>query len=265
MQIIKYKWENWSPHLVLKGEGQTEKMAIMGNDMDFTLGKRLCAGFHKEGKHFPCRNRRETEDKICNECKLEDDYFFCIRCDGSQCINPRKREECEENFYYLYLAAFDSLLKVGISYERRIMERLVEQGADFGAKIARVKDGKLVRAMEQQIRKEINITDRITGRQKHGALFCNPNTAIGNIVKAVTALKSNGFAKRMISPEIYDLRGYYNLQNVLSVPEEMQTAEGTRIKGRAIATKGNLIVLQNSNRLFSLNAHDLIGREVIGI
>lgn len=143
------------------------------------------------------------------------------------------------------------------------MERLVEQGADFGAKIARVKDGKTVREVEQQIKKEINIADRITGRQKHTALFCNPNTAMTNILRAVTALRSNGFARHMISPEIYDMREYYKLQNVFSAPEEMQLAEGTRIEGHAVAAKGNVIVLQNRSKFLSINAHDLIGREVV--
>ena len=262
MQIIKYKWENWIPHLVLKDEGLMKKMPLTGNDISFTLGKRMCIGFYREGKHFPCKNNRETDDKNCNECKLEDDYFFCIRCDGSQCINPKKRDECEDNFYYIYLAAFDSLLKVGISYEYRIMERLVEQGADFGAKIARVKDGKLVREMEQKIRQEINITDRITGRQKHGALFCDPNNAMRNILKAVTALKSNGFAKHMISPEIFDLREHYNLHNILTAPEQLEMSEGTKVKGHAVATKGNLIIFRDENKFYSMNAHDLIGREI---
>ncbi len=262
MQIIKYKWENWRPHFILRDEDALEKLALLGSDVSFHIGKKLCTGFVRDGKHSPCKNRRETED-MCNECKLEDEYFFCIRCDGSECINRKKRDECKKNYYYIYLAAFGPLLKVGVSHEFRLLERLVEQGADFGAKIARVQDGKLVRAMEQEIKKEIKIADRITGEQKFSTLFGNPNVAVANIYRAISLLKTNGFAKHLSGPEVYDLREYYNLQNVMSQPQEMAVQEGLDIAGRVVSAKGNLIILQKEKMFFSVNAHRLVGREII--
>jgi len=95
---------------------------------------------------------------------------------------------------------------VGISYERRILERLVEQGADMGAKIGIVQDGKLARIVEQKIRTELNICDRVTGNEKHNMLFGNPNTAAINIFNAYTKLRSNGLSDYLITPEIYNLQ-----------------------------------------------------------
>ncbi|MBI4170713.1 MAG: DUF2797 domain-containing protein [Candidatus Aenigmarchaeota archaeon] len=263
MQIIKYKWQDWSPHFVVRDGGELKKMDLLGKDINFRIGKNICTGFMRDGKHFPCKNRREVVDSICNECKPEDDYFFCIRCDGSECINRKKRDECQENYYYIYLAAFGHMLKVGISHEFRLLGRLVEQGADFGAKIARVQDGKLVRAMEQQIKKEINVVDRITGEQKFSTLFGNPNIAVANIFRAVSLLKTNGFSQHLIGPEVYDLREYYNLQNVLLQPQETAVHEGLDIDGRVVSAKGNLIILQKEKMFFSVNAHRLVGREIL--
>jgi hypothetical protein len=177
-------------------------------------------------------------------------------------LNERKRQECLASHYNIYLAAFDSMLKVGISHEHRLMERLVEQGADFGAKIARMQDGKLVRAIEQRIKKEINIEDRLTGEQKNEVLFGNPNVAVGNITRAVSVLRSNGFSKYMTGLEIFDLRSYYHLHNVFSQPKIMEIKEGAEIKGRVAAAKGNLIIFQNNENFFSVNAHRLIGRMI---
>ncbi len=262
MQVIKYKWQDWKPQLIVRSDGGTEKIPLIDNEIRLTIGKKICIGFTRDGRSYPCRNGSETEDWMCNGCKLEDDYYFCVKCDGSQCINEKKRSECEKNSYFVYLAAFDSMLKVGISHEFRLMERLVEQGADFGAKIARVRDGKLVRSMEQQIKKEIDIADRVTGEQKHKMLFGNPNISVASIFRAIALLRSNGFAKHMISPEIYDLRQYYGLNKVASYPAELRVEDGTKIHGTAVSAKGNIVIVKNGPGFFSFNAHRLLGREI---
>ena len=263
MQVVKYKWQNFKPLFVAKDGAETKKIGLLGNDIRFRVGKKTCMGYTKDGKSRPCRSSRETEGTMCDECRLEDDYYFCIRCDGLSCINQKKREECSANHYYIYLAAFGPLLKVGISHEFRVMERLVEQGADFGAKIARVRDGKTVRAMEQQIKKEINIADRVTGDQKQTALFCDPNISVKSIFHAISLLRGNGFGKHITSPEIYDLRVHYRLENVLAQPEQIEITEGVEINGSAVSAKGNVVIINNRGSFFSFNAHRLLGREII--
>ena len=262
MQIIKYKWEDWKPQLVVKDESKTIKMPLMEMKISCKIGKKMCIGFFRDGKHYLCRGQRSAEDRQCNECRLEDDYFFCIRCDGSSCTNPKKRDECKKNYYYIYLAAFDSVLKVGISYERRIMERLVEQGADFGAKIARVQDGMAVRQIEQRIKKEVNLVDRLTGTQKNKMIFGNPNASIASIFKAINALRSNGTAKYLIQPEIYDMRQYYGLENIMSRPREISVEDDMNIDGKVVAAKGNLLIIQEKKDFMSINAHSLLGRHI---
>lgn len=265
MQAIKYKWfvsrEHAEPFLIFRNGLGLERMQLLGQGLAVTIGKKTCIGYQKDGRHFPCPHSRILDfGWNCNECRLNDDYFLCMRCTGEECINLKQRAECKELIYYIYLAAFGGLLKVGISLERRIMERLVEQGADLGAMIALVKDGKEVRLVEQQIAKELNITDRIRGAQKHGLIFGNPNAAAINIFNAIQRLRQTGM--KMINPEIYDLRPYYRLHNVLADPQRVDVSDGCKISGSVVAAKGNILIMENQGGFYSLNSHELIGREL---
>ena len=262
MQITNYKWVNWKPVFNIHNERVFSRMELFNEKISIKLGKKTCIGFFKDGKYSPCPEKKEVEhDRHCDSCKIKDDFFQCVKCRG-ECINPKRRPECEKNNYYVYLAAFDSLLKVGISYEYRLMERLVEQGADFGASIAFVKDGKNVRNVEQKIKNYLGIEDKIAGKDKHKALFGDPNAAAENIMNAINKLKGNGF--NLIRPEIYDLRKYYKLENVLLDPEKIDIREGTDVSGSIVAAKGNILILKN-NGFFSMNAHDMVGREIQSI
>ncbi len=263
MQIVKYKWINWKPFIIAK-DITMKAIPLFDNRISFIVGERRCTGFFKEGRHFECPEKRRVEfDYHCNECRLNDDFSLCIRCDGSQCINMRRRGDCKNEKYIVYLAAFNSILKIGISNEFRLMERLIEQGADIGAKVAAVQDGKAVRSIEQTMRKHLCIVDRVGGREKHDMLFGNPNTASINIFNAINKLRNNGFNEYLISPEIHDLRGYYRLQNVISSPEMIEIKENTKIEGDVVAAKGNIMVLKNpAHKFYSVNTHELIGREI---
>lgn len=267
MQIVKYKWDisglHGQPFLFLRNESKIEKMKLFDEDLKIKIGKRHCIGYTKNGKQISCpKNREVNDEKICKECALNDDFFLCMKCDGSMCINESQRESCKKNKYFIYLAAFDKALKVGISYEFRLMERLIEQGADLGAKIGVIKDGMIVREVEQKIKKELNIIDRLTGQQKHGHLFGSPNTAALNISNAYRKLKFTELSKYLVTPEIFNLQETYRLGQLKSKPVLIHPSEGTVIKGSVKAAKGNLIVFEGENELFSVNAHSLIGSKI---
>ncbi|MCX6815448.1 MAG: hypothetical protein NT120_01170, partial [Candidatus Aenigmarchaeota archaeon] len=61
----------------------------------------------------------------------------------------------------------------------------------------------------------------------------------------------------------YDLRNYYRLINVTYGPKILSLKDEMKIEGTCVAAKGNIIVFKNDNHLFSINAHDLIGRELV--
>lgn len=267
MQVVKYKWEtnqiHGEPFLFVREGGAIIKLKLFGEKMNMKVGKKHCIGYTKGGRHSDCPNMRLVDnERVCRECALNDDFFFCMKCTGEECINEPQRPACIENKYYIYLAAFSSILKVGISQEYRILERLIEQGADMGAKIGLVRDGKLARELEQRIRNDLNIQDRVSGLEKQKMLFGNINVAAVNIFNAFTKLRSNGYSEYLIGPEIYNLQSVYRLSSVSHMPSYKTLTENCIINGNVVAAKGNIIVAENESSLFSIDANKLIGCDV---
>ena len=251
---------NLEPFLFARDGNAVTKIKLFDERIGMTIGKKYCIGYSKNGRHFDCPKARTVDnEKVCRECALSDDFFLCMKCTGEECINEDQRPSCIENKYFIYLAAFNSMLKVGISYQFRIMERLIEQGADMGAKIGLVKDGKTAREIEQKIGRELNIIDRMSGIDKQKMLFGNINVAAMNIFNAYNKLKSNGLSSYLINPEIYNLQGIYRLSEVKQMPSPFDLREGARIEGDILAAKGNIVVIKNGSGLFSVNASKLLG------
>ncbi len=247
--------------MILKNDKEHE-IDLFSEPIDIEIGKLCCIGFRKNGKLFPCVNKNEIPSGWqCPDCIKKDDYAHCIRCDGSTCFNPEQRPGCMKNDYYIYLAAFGDLLKVGLSFKFRSLQRFVEQGADFAARIAHLKDGRVARKLEQHIAKTLNTIDRVKGTQKFDQLFKDPCESMKNITNAIDMLKENNI-NYLIEPEIEDLRAFYRLENIKHHPEHMEISSGVRMKGQVIACKGNLIFLENEKGTFAINSHRLVGRMV---
>ncbi len=262
MQIIGYKWrkfvQGWEPVLLIN-DGRIETTKLLSSNINFSVGEKGCIGYSKNGKRFSCGSN--PIGMICNTCKTMDDFWFCIECRGERCINLKQRSDCEKKTYFIYIAAFDSLLKVGISQDHRWYERLIEQGADLGAKVGAVKDGLKVRAHETAVSKFLGITDRVTGKMKEERLFGNPNNAAISLLKAIAKLNEAGY-EWLVQPEIYDFRSYFHLDLVPERPKALNIEEGTDISGTIVSAKGNILVMHNSDGWFSLDARKLLGRKI---
>lgn len=259
--VIKYRWKNDEPFFSLRDK-KIKDVNLFGQKLDFTAGKKFCIGYSKNNKSLECPNNRNIESgRQCNECMLNDHFFMCVKCTGEKCINPKRREDCKNDNFFIYLATFGDILKVGISYEYRLKARLIEQGATFGAKIAYVQDGLIVRKLEQQIKENLGIVDRLRGKEKSKNIITDPNKEMSNIIRAIKKLQNNGFNEHLIEPEIYDFRNYYKIDYLESNPSYIEIKENEKIQGEVLAVKGNIIIIDNGD-LISFNAHDLIGREV---
>ena len=259
MQVIRYSWKDWNPVFLTSGG---DAVRLFDESLCFVAGKRKCTGYARGGRRVDCPEAAETAESKCGNCMARDGFFMCIKCSGEECLNPGRREECKTERYFIYLSAFDSLLKVGISQSYRLKERLVEQGADFGAKIAEVLDGKAVRLIENGISEWLGITDRVTGPEKHKRIFGDPNASVKSLLSAIGRLQKSGFNRYLVRPEIYDLREYYRLDRVMITPSALKVEDGTEIHGIVAAAKGNIIILENGGRFLSFNAHEMVGRSM---
>ncbi|HLC67696.1 MAG TPA: DUF2797 domain-containing protein [archaeon] len=263
MQFVKYRWEtsglSGEPFLSVRKDNTVGKVRLLDQDVSMKIFEKTCIGYTKKTRHHPCpQNRQVDDERMCRECMLNDDFFMCVKCDGSECINDPQRNSCAKSKYYVYLAAFSDVLKVGISQEHRVLERLIEQGADMGAKIALIQDGKLVREIEQKIRSELGIKDRLRGIEKQKLLFGNPNTSAINIFTAFAKLRKN-FGEYLIGPEIYNLQSIYRINSLSEHPKPFSLDYGSSIEGRIVAAKGNILVMRNSEGLHSFDANKMIG------
>jgi hypothetical protein len=236
-------------------------MWLWGSSISAEIGRRLCTGFWGEEGWRACPSSAEVSGFVCDGCKSSDRFLLCRECVGASCINEKARPGCESGEYVIYLASFGSLLKVGISRSRRFYERLIEQGADFGTKIADVTDGLRVRAYERMLSEWLGITDFVSGDKKATALFEDPNLATTSLMAALTRLQNSGF-EFLTSPEIYDLRSLYKLDSVQKQPELLELSRGGALKGEVVAAKGPVIVLKDRYRYHAINVHRLLGREL---
>src|SRR3989344_2337756 len=261
MHIVKYRWDSGEPVMVVAERGELHAVPVMDHLFAHTVGERRCIGYMRSGKHVPCPDNAAVDGGwYCEPCVNRDSFFLCVRCDGSDCKNEKRREQCKKEKYYIYLSAFGPVLKVGISNQFRLVPRLVEQGADMAARIALVQGGKEARLLEQHIKACLNIVDRVDGLRKHQLLGADPNAPAVRIAAALEELKE---AQLLVDrPAIYDLRSFYRLDRVRAAPSFLQLSAGQDINGTVVAAKGNLLILENSGAYSSFNAHELIGRTI---
>jgi hypothetical protein len=260
MIISNFRWKNWEPQLIFRENEEEKHMPIMNQDLNLKIGGKFCIGYSKSGKYRHCPDSNEIDSgRQCSICKSLDENLPCVQCMGL-CTNMKQRKRCMSDSYSIYLASFGSLIKVGITQEFRLKQRLVEQGADFGAKITTLQDGRMIRVYEQRIKRYLGITDRVLGTQKHSHLFSDPKECIKGINGSIKKLNLSPLKEIMRDPEIFDMRSYYNL---IDVKPSFETVEkGLEINGRVICVKGNMIVIENGSHK-CIDGHALIGREIV--
>jgi len=130
-----------------------------GDDLDYALDERHCAGAVTESGHIPCRK------SAAPQCPQHRSTWVCAKCTG-ECLKDEM--DCVEP-HAVYLAAFaPDVFKVGVTKEWRLETRLREQGADRGARLATVPDGRIARRREAEIAEAI--TDRVRVPTKRAGL-----------------------------------------------------------------------------------------------
>lgn len=144
MQIVGYESAT-DAALVVADEGSVERVGLSaGRELDYALGERHCAGVIQNGNHDPCPSAGTPW------CPVHTDRWH----EGM--IEERDDE------HVVYLAAFaPATFKVGVTRSWRLDTRLREQGADRGAHLFTVPDGRVAREVESDIGSEIGERVRV--------------------------------------------------------------------------------------------------------
>ncbi len=160
LHALEYHWDEFEPHLECYDTQEREGCELNLEDVRFKVSKRkACVGYwDDDGRYIPCpRNAPVTRFSQCPECSREvflpdQECIFEPKCDGELCgIEFCSRE------HLLYVAFYDTRMKIGMSSSRRVRKRLTEQGADAYAVIGKFPGRKTARTYEKKISERLGI------------------------------------------------------------------------------------------------------------
>jgi hypothetical protein len=221
------------PAALLADDGAVERHTLEpGRELSFTLEERHCAGVLDGDSHRACDRAGAPY------CDRHTDRWPCARCRG-QCSLPL--ESCREE-HVVYLAAFaPETFKVGVTRSWRLRRRLREQGADRGAHLRTVADGRVARETEAEI--AVDVGDSVRVRTKTGGLHREVDEqAWGDLLSAYDPVRTFRFDYGL------DLRD--------------RPVTETLFSGTVRGVKGRLLVLDNGASTFAVDLRDLVGYEV---
>jgi len=231
MQFVGY--DAGDGGLLLSRGGEVEFVDLTpGTELAYTLGGRRCAGTLHDGEHIAC------DAETAPYCDEHSHVWVCARCTG-ECLKDEM--DCFED-HAVYLAAFGpATFKVGVTREWRVETRLQEQGADRGAHIRTVDDGRAARRIEAGIAERI--PDRIRVPTKcEGLHRAVDDEAWQELLSGFDPIETFEFDYGL------DLTGK---------PMAETMAAGT-VRG----VQGRLLVLDRGGSTYAVDMRSLVGHEV---
>ncbi|MFB6136105.1 MAG: DUF2797 domain-containing protein [Halobacteriaceae archaeon] len=234
MQFVGYEATTDTPAaLRVADEGAVTRVPLEpGAELAFSLGERHCAGTVEEGRHAPCSGADAPR------CPRHASRWACARCTGD-CDRPLP--SCREE-HAVYLAAFaPDVFKVGVTRTWRLETRLREQGADRGARIDTVADGRTARRVEADV--ATALTDRVRVPAKLAGLH-----------EAVALDEWERLLEEYGADERFDLDYGLSL--------DAQPVPATLATGTVRGVQGRLLVVERGETTYGVDLRDLVGYEV---
>lgn len=203
-----------------------------GERIAYRLGDRRCAGTVDDGTHDPC------SAAAAPYCADHTDRWACARCTG-RCDLPLP--SCRDE-HAVYLAGFrPATFKVGVTRDWRVETRLREQGADRGAHLRSVANGRIAREIEADIA-----------------------TAVGDSVRLATKIRG--------LHEPFDVAAWRTLLGDYAVVTTVSLEYGLDLRDRPVretlaagtvrGTKGRLLLLDVGGSTYAVDLRDLVGYEI---
>ncbi|ELY43844.1 hypothetical protein C495_12305 [Natronorubrum sulfidifaciens JCM 14089] len=219
--------------LLVGDDGAIERHPIESGDaLAYTLESRHCAGTIHDGEHRSCTRPSAPY------CEFHTRTWVCARCTGT-CLKDEM--DCYQD-HAVYIAAFaPDTFKVGVTKLRRLETRLREQGADRGAHVHTVSNGRIAREIEAEIAQRL--VDRVRTPTK--------------IASLATTVDEGAWNATLEEFEVIDRFAFdYGLE-CTSQPVPETIAAGT-----VVGVKGRLLVLENGGTTYAVDMRDLVGYDV---
>jgi hypothetical protein len=221
--------------LLVAREGKIEREPLSeGRRLDYTLGERRCAGAIDGTEHVAC------DVPEAPYCEAHDSTWVCARCTGD-CLKAEM--DCYQR-HAVYFAAFaPATFKVGVTKLPRLRTRFREQGADRGAHVYTVENGRIAREIEAELAAEVPVPDAVRVPRK-----------ISGMGRTVDEDAWN----RLLAD--FEIKGTYAFEYGLDL-DTAPVAE-TLASGTVLGTKGRILVLERDGGRFAVDMRDLIGYEL---
>ncbi|SFR44289.1 DUF2797 domain-containing protein [Halogeometricum limi] len=231
MQFVGY--DTAGPGLFLASDGDVEYVSVEpGDRLRYTLGDRHCAGVVVDDEHRACG--AETVPY----CRDHRSTWVCAKCTGT-CLKDEM--DCHDP-HAVYLAAFaPDVFKVGVTKEWRLETRLREQGADRGAHLETVANGRIAREREAGLAE--SIPDRVRVPTKRAGLHRDVDDDAWESLCAA-----------------FDVRARFDFDYGLGL--ESQPVDERIATGVVRGVQGRLLVLDHAGSTYAVDLRDLVGHEV---
>ncbi len=254
--VISFDWQGFHPHLRCYDESTGKISDLDFWKMNLAVSHRsACVGSWEGGGHSPCpTSERVTGGSICQECASsflpDPGCMFEPRCNGEICgVDFCSRE------HLVYLAFHGRVTKVGMTSSRRLEQRMIEQGCDAFAVVARIDGRKTARTMESALADNLALRQRVRSIESLAGL--TEAVPVGEIESqyCTIAEKVEEFGHRP-SPLKF-LEDYPIGQPLKEMPRELRVAGEHR--GKALGVKGKFLIYDDDG-LKALNLQKMPGR-----
>jgi len=259
LHALEYHWDEFEPHMFCYDTSEREVSELDMEDVRFSVSRsKRCIGYwDDQGKYFPCpRDALVTKYSQCQECSKEfflpdQDCLFEPKCDGELC----GLEFCSRE-HLLYVAFYDTRMKIGMSSSRRVDRRLIEQGADAYAVIGKFPGRRKARTAEKEISDRLGIPQ-----------FYRQDVLLRNMSRSLDVHGIEGRLEglRMTLGEAYGLTPGpirwlrdYPIELPLEAVPKLQSTSGEH-SGEYIGIKGKWVIFEDRG-LKALNLSDFPGR-----
>ena len=234
VQLVGYEPSGRGSALLLGDGGSAERRRLEpGDRLSYALGSRRCAGTVDDGEHVAC------DRPSAPYCEYHTSTWVCARCTGT-CLKDEM--DCYED-HAVYVAAFaPDTFKVGVTKLRRLETRLREQGADRGAHVHTVSNGRIARELEAEI--AAWLVDRVRTPAK---------------VASLAATVEEGAWEDVLGE--FDVLEQFAFDYGLDC--ESQPVRETVASGSVVGVKGRLLVLENGGTTYAVDMRDLVGYDVL--
>lgn len=259
MQIVDVAWRTLDDETFESGLRVWREDADTPDFLPITPGKHLnwsfrgpkrCIGnIDPTGKLVRCPENATIlrQGNRCGPCSAVDFYDPCIRCDGRNCTATEARKtQCDLSDYAVYVVLFnDSTLKVGVSSEKRVRLRWIEQGADFGGIVQTITGGRKARRLEDRLGKRSNVTKVVRGERKMRTLQASLDLDVAQKIvdDFIVGVESIELGTHV---DLEDLSKYYSLPVLEVKPtpwrKRTESIDQRPLVGDVVGMKGSLLV-----------------------